>query len=215
MKRKTMFILFPTLFILIGLFFAIFFNIPRMTYTYSDQYDGYLVYKVYGNSEEYIVPKTYRGKNIVGVSTRAFYKHSKLKRVIFKEEENIEYIGRLAFSECKNLEEVNISYAREISKNAFSYDVSLKAITLSAEYIGGSAFYKCSALEDVTLNHGVLSIGSYAFSQCKSLECLYLPNTIENVYEHCFNYSGLKELYAPEYLKEDSYLKTLDYVIYY
>lgn len=214
-KKKILFITLPLVFMAIGLFFVIFLNVPRLTYKYSDLYEGYLVSKAYGNSKEYVIPKSYKGKDIVGVSTRAFYKHDKLKKITFKNEEGIVYIGRLSFAECKNLEEINISYANIIGKNAFQYDKKLKDITLSANYIGGSAFYKCESLTNVNLNIGVESIGSYAFAECKNLYELRIPETVKEVANDCFSYSGINTLYVPKSLIGSEYLSTLDYVIYY
>lgn len=214
-RKKALFIVLPLIFIMIGLFFAIFFNVGRLTYTYSDVYDGYLVKRAYGNEKEYVIPKKYRNKDIVGVSTRAFYKHSKLEKITFKDNTNISYIGRLAFSECKKLKSINLEYIEVIDKGAFSYDISLKELKIGAKYIGGSAFYKCKKLEDVVLLYGVISIGTFSFAECSNLFTLTIPESCNEIGVNAFSYSGLNTLYVPRKFEDDTYLLSLDCVIYY
>ena len=215
MKRKLLYLLLPLIPIAIGIIFACYYSIPRLEYTYSSEYGGYMVSRAFGDSKEYYIPKEYNGSKVVGVSTRAFFRHKSLERIVFEAEENIDIIGRLSFSECPCLKDISISYASTIEKNAFSYCKSLDKIDLRAKYIGGSAFFGCESLNSLTLNLGVESIGSYAFSKCNSLEELYLPKSIKHVYIDAFSYSGLKQLYAPIHIMDNEYLNTLDYVTYY
>lgn len=215
MKRKLLFLLLPLIPIVIGIIFAIYYSIPRLEYIYSEEYNGYLVSYAYGDNKEYEIPSSYKGMNVVGISTRAFYRHHSLERITFEKEENILFIGKLSFSECESLKEISIRYANVIEKNAFAFDSSLERIELKAKNIGGSAFFECSSLSEVTLNMGVESIGSYAFSRCTSLKELNLPASVYNVFDGAFNHSGLEVLNVPLSLRDNAYLKSLDYVKYY
>lgn len=212
--KKLLFILLPLPFILVAIFFSIYNNIPRIVYTYNEAYDGYLVDYVYGNSKEYVIPKEYNGKKVVGFDSRAFYEHKGLESIRFEEETNIKIIARLAFAECNNLKTMSLSNLDEIGKNAFQNCISLDNINFSVERIEGSAFFGCDSLKSVTLTN-TDSIGSYAFSMCKSLEELKLPFSCRTVYDSCFLYSGLKELIVPRRLQHNTYIKSLDYVTFY
>ena len=215
MKIKLLFIILPLIPIVIGIIFAIYFSVPRLKYTYIVEEDGYLVSYAYGDSKEYYIPETYNGKNVYGFSTRAFFRHKNLERIVIEKEENITFVGRLSFSECYNLKEISIRYAEVIEKNAFAYCLALEEIEVSSENIGGSAFFGCEALKKVTLNYGVTSLGSYTFGGCKSLNELVLPKSVAQVHINCFSYSGLKDLAVPSSLYDNSYIASLEYVRYY
>ena len=215
MKRKLLYLLIPLIPILIGIFFAIYYSIPRLEFEYNSLYDGYFVSYAYGDLKEYTIPSEYKGVKVKGFGTRSFFRHKSLERIIMEDESAIEYIGRLSFSECDNLKEISIKYAKEIEKNAFAFDISLTEIEISAPLIGGGAFYGCEGLTKVTMNSGVASLGSYTFASCKSLKSLTLPDTILDVYIGCFSHSGLEELNVPSYLNKNKYIQSLEYVNYY
>ncbi len=165
------------------LFLILFFNIPRLSYTYSKDYDAYYVSKVYGNASKYVIPDTYKNKEVIGIGTRAFYKKNNVKYIILGE--NVIYIDRLAFSECSKLETINLDKVDTIYRNAFSYCKKLDNITLSATNIGASAFYKCDSLNIVNLKEGVESIGSMAFADTK-IQKISIPKSVFDVGNDCF-----------------------------
>lgn len=212
--KKILFITLPLIFIFVGVFFAIFYNVPRLTYVYSDLYDGYLVDHAYGDASEYVIPKTYQDKDVVGLNTRAFYMHQNLEELKFEEESNIKYVGRFAFYECNKLKTITLTNLELLEKSAFYDCTSLDNVTIGSTVISGYAFYGCEGLSNLTLVK-TDSIGAYAFSGCYSLHQLYLPDTVKRIFSRCFMYSGLNELYASNKLKDNTYLQSLDYVIFY
>ena len=188
---------------------------PRLKYVYDYNTSTYMVDYAYGNSKEYTIPAFYNGKKVVGINVRAFYKHSKLEKIVFENKEYIKQIKRLAFSECPNLKEIDLSSVDVIERNAFSYDTSLDNITLSCKNVGSSAFYKCTSLSNLTLNEGVMTIGTFAFSYCTFSE-IKLPKSMSNVYENAFKYeSALKKVYGYYTLKGDYVTKLPGYEVYY
>ena len=213
--KKILFITIPLVPILIGIFFAIFYNVPRLEYNYSKEYDGYFVSIAYGDAKEYVIPKNYNDKPVLGIDTRAFYNHKRLERIVFEKEDNFKYCGRLAFSGCDNLNNINLEYTMLIGKNAFANCISLDDIKIGAKYIGGSSFFGCGSLKNVTILDDCRSIGSYAFASCHSLEYLVIPSMVNTIGDKCFDFSPLKELRVNEIFKNDSYISKLDYVIYY
>ena len=162
-----------------------YYNIPRLHYVYSKEYNGYIVDYAFGNSKSYTIPESYKDSKVVGIGSRAFYKHSNLETIEFENSDNIEIIMKLSFSECKKLKTIDIENVETIERNAFSYCESLNFLTISAYQIGGSAFYGCSSLDTITLNEGIKSIGSMAFSKTP-ISDIILPESVTHVYNEAF-----------------------------
>lgn len=219
-RNLKLFIMGLSVVVVIICYLALFYNVPRLSYSFSKEYNGYIVSNAYGNTDKYIVPSDYNGKAVVGIGERAFFRHDKLKEVVFTTPENIEYIGKLAFSECYNLKSIDISFVNEISRNAFSYDSSLESVTLSARRLGASVFYKCESLKNVNLKEGIDTIGSMCFSHT-AIERINIPNSISKIYNDCFLYAkDLKEIIISSEKINDSiftgsneYLMTLSDII--
>ena len=80
--------------------------------------------------------------------------------------DSLETIGMYAFSDCENLTgTVSIpSTMREISSNAF----------------------RGTDLKNVEIGEGVEIIGAYTFEGCNSLETVYIPDTVQYIYQSAF-----------------------------
>lgn len=208
--RYKIIIIVLVLFTTIGLF--LYYYIPRLIYEYNEKYDCYLVSYAFGDLEEYVIPKVYNNKPVYGTTTRAFYQHKKLKSIKFEEPSNFKYVGRLSFSECDNLEYINLEYIEIIERGAFSYDYKLNNLCINAEIIGGSSFYKCEGLVNVELNN-TLSIGSMAFSNT-SIKNILIPKCCIEIGVDCFydcNYIKEVNIYN-ETLEKNIYLLDYDYI---
>ena len=96
---------------------------------------------------------------------------------------NITYIGRGAFSGCKNLKSVYID-------------------SMQNGYIETNAFYGCSKLSSIYLPSGLKYIGQNAFVGTKLLTDVTLPDTVEKIGIHAFGSSGLENISLPESLQE-------------
>lgn len=220
MKKKLIYII-PTAIISLAAIvtFLIFSFLPRLTYTYSKEYKGYLVSKAYGVANEYVIPETYNGEKVVGIDVKAFYTNKHIVTITFEKPSNIEYIARLAFSECSNLKNIDLSYVKEIERNAFSEDISLEAVKLSAKNIGASAFFGCKSLNSIELNEGINSIGSQTFAYAK-INNIRLPKSVNNLYidslKHLDNLNKV-EVYQNNKLTKDSlaYLDSFKNIITY
>ncbi len=193
------------------LFLILFFNIPRLSYTYIEEYDAYYVKKAYGDAKEYVVPQSHKEKEVIGIGQRAFYNHNHLEKITLPE--SVLTIDRLAFSECEKLKEINLENVDTIYRNAFSYCLRLDNIHLRAENIGASAFFKCLNLKEVVLEEGVAQLGSMAFSET-AIESIILPRSVETVEVDCFVYcDSLRKIRAYRNLfYKSNYLKSLDIV---
>ena len=195
-------------FILILVLVGYYFLKPRLRYVYVEESDSYLVDKAYGFSKEYTVPELYNGKPVTGINVRAFYRSSKLEKIVFEKRENIKEIKRLAFSECPNLKEIDLSNVELIERNAFSYDSSLNNLVIGAKNIASSAFYKCTSLSNVTLLEGVETIGAYAFSYT-TFTSLKLPKSMKLVYDDAFKYQTTYESIYCHISLNNTYVKSL------
>lgn len=91
----------------------------------------------------------------------------------------IQYIGKSAFENCKNLSFI-----------ALPYDL---------EEIDDCAFKNCKSLKSVNFNNLLSSIGEYCFSGCKELEKINLPATLEVIKDGAFyNCVSLMSANIPE-----------------
>ncbi len=193
--------------LIIGL--VCYFEIPRFSYSYDEELDGYLVSHVYGNAKEMTVPQTYRGKPVKGIATRGFYQKEQLETLHFAASEQIVYIGRLAFSGCKKLKRIDLSMVHVIERNAFEDCISLESVHLRVPYLRASTFYGCTSLKEVVLED-TIRIGSYAFAET-AICTLILPSTCEKVDIDAFYYACCLEkivVTSPK-LKDNDYLLSL------
>lgn len=105
-----------------------------------------------------------------------FEKNSVIRR--FFAPSTLRIIGENAFSNCANLEEVNLAEGvTTICPSAFSGCRNLKKLTLpsSLRVIGENAFACCTSLEEVVLPKGLYCLGNTAFSGCETLKKLKVP----------------------------------------
>lgn len=100
-----------------------------------------------------------------------------------------ETIGKEAFSDCKNLERVNIlKNVKIIEDYVFSGCESLISVSLPSDIkeIGSGAFSHCYSLEGIELPSGVEKIGDYAFRSCKSLKSIEIPSGAKTIGRESF-----------------------------
>lgn len=212
-KIKLKYIILGSVTFVVILFLILFFNIPRLSYEYNEEYEGYFITNAYGNAKEYKIPNEYKNEKIVGIGQRAFYNNSKLESLDLPA--SIKVIERLAFSECEDLKSINLDKVEIIYRNAFSYCYSLNHLKLGATDIGASAFYKCEALSDVVLLDTVKEIGSMAFSHT-AITNISIPREVIYLQNDCFyGCYALKNINVyGNNLKNNKYLKELEIVTY-
>lgn len=99
-------------------------------------------------------------------------------------EEGVTAIGDYAFSNCRNLTEVelNSSVLTSIGDYAFQNAAALQTVSGSGAaavtVIGSYAFDNCSVLTDIDVFSGLERIGAYAFSDCSALTEVTLPDSV-------------------------------------
>ena len=96
--------------------------------------------------ESLTIPETHHGKMVTRIADNGFANCIALKQINLPD--NINVIGKKAFSGCSSLSSIKIP---------------------NASVIGDSAFEDCKSLTSVVIPEGVTSIGDDAFQGCESL----------------------------------------------
>jgi len=123
------------------------------------------------------------------IAEAAFASTLRLKKITIPE--SVTYIGKGAFSNCKNLTEVVIQGQVEIDDNAFSGCSSLKTISGKIKKVGVNAFTNCSALESIDLS-SVEIVKEQAFMGATKLESVTIADTAK-VYASAFDGTKIVE----------------------
>jgi hypothetical protein len=118
---------------------------------YQKTFKGVVITGYTGNETSLVIPSLIEGKEVIGISPRAFIKNTILQRISFPE--TLETIGDNAFNGCYALQQIN-------------FPENLKSI-------GGYAFYSCR-LNTVSLPEKIEGIDSNVFSSCAYLHSIYL-----------------------------------------
>lgn len=120
-------------------------------------------------------------------------------------------IGKRAFSDCKNLTQIDISHPGTIiEERAFFRCEKLERVVFqgpgSVKHIGNHAFQCCCALWEMPLSE-VESIGDYAFFACHRLgRTVRVSESCRHIGEKAFDLCyDLRDLYVPKVLANFSY----------
>lgn len=96
-------------------------------------------------------------------------------------------IDRLAFYNCKNLEEVSLhDNIRTIGNHAFGCCKKLKRIVIpkKLKVIETHTFEDSVSLSEVVLQSGLKEIEWYAFYGCSSLHHIHIPESVRHIHTH-------------------------------
>lgn len=136
----------------------------------------------YSGTEKNIVIPSIIDKYVVSAVQVDAFKGSDIVSVEMRE--NIEYICRNAFMDCKSLESVIVSPKTEsLQMCSFKGCTALTNVTLPVGLttVDKEAFMGCTALENIELPEGVKSIENNAFNGCTSLKTIGLPTTLQSI----------------------------------
>ena len=124
-----------------------------------------------GLIEELVIPET-----VTLIEDHAFYK-SKVRKIIFKRESQLESLFDFAFAQCENLESLNFPpYLKNISQHCFT-NTKLQSITLpeTVDYLGEFCFSDIPTLINFTIpeNSSLEEISYGVFSGCSSFTHIF------------------------------------------
>ena len=143
-------------------------------------------------------------KIIVPKDTRAIctskFMNSNVKEIVFDECKSLVAIGHMVFSECKQIESLNIpGTIQEIRESAFSYiDIKELRIGEDAEPQGFNHKFELTALK----------IGNYAFCACNLLTVLDIKKDVRYIGKEAFKSHNVKDinLNGVKYIGECAFL---------
>ena len=121
------------------------------------------------------------------------FKKTKLPFVKFPE--TVLDVGKSAFSECYNLQEVDLSKTNivKVKESTFSKCSKLAKVQLpSSLRIIGSASFALTNIQEIAFPSTLTVIGSASFAYCSNLQKIILSNTIikaikQSAFEGCLN----------------------------
>ena len=99
-------------------------------------------------------------------------------------DDNVKYIGALAFNDCTNLTSISIPEGvTKIMNGSFSGCTNLTSIIIphGVTDINDRAFYGCTNLTSIIIPNSVVRIGKSAFASCTSLTSIALPSPASDV----------------------------------
>ena len=177
-------------------------------------------------SKNLVIPDTINGYKVTRIADYAF-RGSDI--ISFKCSENIMYIGKGAFQDCKQLKRAfmpnkldtiaeytfaccdNLSYIRfpnnlkVIGKSAFDHCGSLCSVSIpqGTVTIGERAFYMCTGLTSINIPNGVKIIDNAAFLGCSFAQNINIPDSVTKIGSQAFGVClSLEEIFIPASVTE-------------
>ena len=111
-------------------------------------------------------------------------------------------IPQQCFNGCTSLQSVSIGSGVTTIAPAAFYECALTSLTIPDNVVSISAnaapsfgsFQNCTHLSALTLSSGLTTLGSWAFYGCTALQNVVIPQSVTNMGEHTFAYSGLQSV---------------------
>lgn len=169
----------------------------KLSYDYSKSCGGYIVYSEEStlNRLTYIgeidISSIYSFTPVVGVSSYAFYRCEKVKKVNLSS--NTKQIGAYAFSKCDSLESISLPSGLEIIDSCAFKDAGLKNVWIPASvtFVGIGAYTACP------LDTIVIDKDNKVFDTKEDINAIIYKDNMELV-------AGCKSTNIPEGVKKIS-----------
>ena len=179
----------------------------------SDGAGGYVLSHVGKNypGPDLVIPSTYEGKPVTGISSRAFSKNKNITAITISP--SVTRIDEGAFSGCSSLESITLPFVGDSRKNAsnayqypFGYIFGTSSYTggvatkqfysRSTSYATNSTYYIPGSLKSVTITGGNILYG--AFCNCKGLTSITIPDSVTSIGSSAFSgCTGLASITIP------------------
>ena len=180
----------------------------------SDENGGYVLSYVGENYPEssLVIPSTYKGKPVTGISSRAFSKNKNITTITIPD--SVTSIGEAALEGCTSIKSITIPFVgatKDGTRNTYlgyifgtsqsnnTVPSSLKKVVITGGMsIGFNAFSGCTGLTSITIPDSVTGIGAWAFYDCSSLTVITLPESLTSIGDYAFfGCTGLTSVTIP------------------
>lgn len=170
-----------------------------LVFTKNTRTQTYYVSSI-GTCNDYyvVIPYTYDGSPVTGISERALASSDKMVNLTIPS--SITEIGKGAFASCRNLTSVEYYGGCNITAMGTSafYDCSSlrnAVIPQGISEIPAYAFQKCTSLTEVTIHNGITKIDTYAFDGCTNLISVTVGSSVTNIGSKAFTNCKILEIY--------------------
>lgn len=156
------------------------------TYEKSRRGKGIAVTGFRGDKNKTIIFQNKSGNTSVVEIAESSFSNTPIEEAIITE--GITYIGRNAFSNCKNLHQVVLPISiEEIENSAFENCNKLKSISLpmALKTIGDNAL-KGTGLRTIEIPKSVFWLGDGLVANCQAMEYVTIPENITRIPDHMF-----------------------------
>ena len=144
-----------------------------------------------GEDSDVVIREKYLSYNVTSIDDYAFSNNEIIKTLSFYDASQLRSLGNCVFSNCVNLEQVNItSSIREMGISVFDGCTSLSYARFregSLAEIPAQTFYGCTSLKTVVFENAVTSIGNFTFGNCASLKIITIPDSVNSISDNAFN----------------------------
>ncbi len=179
----------------------------------SSKKDSYWVKGVGSvTSDEIVVPSTYNGLPVVGISFNAFENNINIKKITLPD--TIRSICGYAFAGCAALESIYLSDGlKDIQSHAF-FGSGLKTLTIpdTVTILGGYACSGCPNLESVKLSQKLEFFHDNMFDNTPKLKNIELPDSLTYIGSDAFVGSSIESIKIPKkvyYIGESAFENTV------
>ncbi|MBO5286955.1 MAG: leucine-rich repeat protein [Clostridia bacterium] len=156
-------------------------GVPSLKYTLNRDKESYTASELWQSTlTEIIVPDTYLGLPVTGISSSVLRGNTKLERLVIGS--NVTTLYEDTFKGCTALTEVIIGDGvRSLPNGLFKNCERLTSVTLptGTTRIPSEFFYNCPSLKTVNNAEAIVKIGSSTFWRCSSLTVLNCSNITE------------------------------------
>ena len=173
-------------------------DVNSVYYVYSVDSDNHGYYQKY----TYKIPSTIKTIIITDatqISSGAFTNNKNATKIVFSD--GITSIGDYVFQNSLIKDFVIPNYVETLGKYAFYNCQNLQEVFIpnSVTAIGAYTFYGCNGITKLSISENVTTIGNYAFYGCSSLNKLNIPNKTESIGSHAFtNCTGISKINIPD-----------------